>query len=65
MIAALGEKHNIPVLDLHTPLRDSINAGATGVHNKHFDSHMTAKAHKILADALATQLLARGMVPKN
>ena len=65
MIAAFGAAHNIPVLETYKPLDDALKAGEQDLHYKVFDSHMTPKAHGILADALAKQLLERKLVPAN
>ncbi|MCP5082812.1 MAG: hypothetical protein GY948_14090 [Alphaproteobacteria bacterium] len=63
MIEAFGNDHGIPVLETLKPLLAARDAGQRGLHYQRFDSHMTPKSHRILANALAKQLLVRKLVP--
>lgn len=63
MIDEFGKTHNIPVLETYTPLADGFKTGDEDLQYRPFDSHMTPKAHGILAEAIAEQLLARKLVP--
>ncbi len=65
LIGEFGADENIPVLETLKPLLAARDAGETGLHYKVFDSHMTPKSHRIMANALAEQLSARGLVSQD
>lgn len=62
-LQAFGDSQGIPVIDLLGPLLAARDSGADGLHYSLFDSHMTAKAHRILARALADELVAKALIP--
>ena len=59
-----GNEHGIPVLEILRPLLAARDKGVSGLHYTLYDSHMTPKAHEILAQALAEELVVKGLVPK-
>ena len=62
IIEQFGHEAHIPVLDALTPLVQAEQAGETDLYFHIEDEHMTAKAHKIVAESLAQQLREQGLV---
>lgn len=64
-LKAFGDAQAIPVLDAYTPLAEARANGVKNFHYTEFDSHMRPVAHRLMAKAMARQLIAEKLVPAN
>ncbi|NNF77899.1 MAG: hypothetical protein HKN05_07700, partial [Rhizobiales bacterium] len=62
LMGEFASREGIPILETLMPLLDARDSGQMDLHYTIFDSHMTPKSHRVLAKALAEQLLTRGMI---
>lgn len=58
MMESFAIQNGIPVLDGYQRLFEAYEAGEKDLHRSRFDSHLTPKGQRLLAEALAQQVLA-------
>ena len=57
-----AETEGITYMDTASPLQQAAERGATGLFFDITDEHMTAKAHELVAPALARQIREKGLI---